>query len=54
VETIIELGTKPTPSWQLEVLPDATPEQKARLAKWLNLPPEEKKDEPKPDTPAGK
>jgi predicted metalloprotease with PDZ domain len=40
VELRLELGTKPTPSWQLEVLPDATPEQKSRLAKWLNLPPE--------------
>ncbi len=40
VELRIELGTKPTPTWQLEVLPDATAEQKARLAKWLNLPPE--------------
>ncbi len=31
----VKLGKKPSDAWQLEVLPEATEEQKKRLEAWL-------------------
>jgi hypothetical protein len=34
----VTFGVEPPKSWQLEVYPDATAEQRARLAAWLGCP----------------